>query len=318
MSDHNTTNFHIHEFVITGFQDFWDGESKLILCTVFLLTYIITLVGNMSFIIIVKLNTRLHTPMNYFICNLALLDMCIPSVTVPKIASYLLFEDRSIKFGLCLTQMFFYIGLATAESFSLTVMSYDRYQAICNPLLYPSVMNNKKSIQLSIICWIGGMMMALIPLFLVLRVPFCGSNKIYHSFCDYFVLIQLACGDMTLNTVVSFSALSFLILPLFFIVFSYIKIIQSLQKCTLVKRGNKAFSTCTSHLLVIAMFYLLSDFTFLCSKMPGCSANTWLMSATLQNILPPMINPFIYSLRAKEIRDCFMKLLRSAFMSEGH
>ncbi|XP_043927850.1 olfactory receptor-like protein OLF3 [Protopterus annectens] len=316
MANLNTTEVHFQELIITGFQDIWDRESKLSLCSLFLLTYIITILGNLVFVILVKLNRRLHAPMYYFICNLALLDICIPSVTVPKIASYLLFENRSIKLEMCLTQMLFYIGLWIAESFSLTVMSYDRYQAICNPLMYPSVMSNNKSIKLSIICWIGGMTIALFPCYLFLRAPICGSNKVNHSFCDYFVLIQLACTNIASYSAAGFTASSFLVLPLVVILFSYSRIMLTLQKITSLEGRKKAFSTSASHLLVIAMFYLLPVFAFICNKTPGCSANTWLMAATMQNILPPMINPFIYSFRTKEIRECFIQLLRSLFGSK--
>ncbi|XP_043927852.1 olfactory receptor 6N1-like [Protopterus annectens] len=311
MTNSNTTGHFIQEFIMNGFQDHLDGQSKIILFMFFLLTYTITILGNMVLVLVVKLNPKLHTPMYYFICNLALLDICIPSVTVPKSISYLLYEDRSIKFEICLTQMSFYAALAVAESFCLTVMSYDRYQAICNPLMYPSVMNNKKCIELSIICWLGGIIIAMISLFHVLMVPLCGSNNIYYSICDYFALIQLACTDVMFNTAVSFTALSFVCLPLIFIMFSYIKIVLCLQELSSLQRNKKVFSTCISHVMVIAIVYLLAIFAFLSNRIPGCSVDARLVAATLQNILPPMINPFIFSLRTKEIRVSLKKLLRT-------
>ncbi|XP_043927849.1 olfactory receptor 6N1-like [Protopterus annectens] len=311
MTEPNKTDFNFQEFFLTGFQNMWDKTSKIKLCTIFLLIYIITILGNGVLVILVKLNQSLHTPMYYFICNLAFLDICIPSVTVPKIASYLLFGDRSIKFGMCLTQMMFYIGLWTAESFSLTVMSYDRYQAICNPLMYPLVMSNKKSIRLSVCCWIGGMTTGIIVLLFVLTIPMCSANKLNHSFCDFFVLVQLACTDAELSAAAGFIGTSCLSLSLFFIMLSYIKILLSLQKMTSSKGHKKAFSTCATHLLVVIMFYLLTLFAMICNKTPACSGDTWIMAATLQTMLPPMINPFIYSFRTKEIQDCVREIHQS-------
>ncbi|XP_043927853.1 olfactory receptor 6N1-like [Protopterus annectens] len=313
MTNSNITGDFIQEFIMNGFQDLLDRESKVILSIFFLLTYTITVFGNMLLVIVVKLNLKLHTPMYYFICNLAFLDVCIPSVTVPKMLSYLLYEERIIKLEICLAQMFFYVALGVAETFCLTVMSYDRYQAVCNPLMYHSVMSNKKCIELSIICWLGGIIIAMILLFLVLRVPLCGSSKMYYSFCDYFALIQLACTDVMFNTIVSFTILSFVCLPLIFIMFSYIKILLCLQELSSLQGRKKAFSTCASHILVIAIVYLLAVFAFLSNKIPGCSVDARLVAATLQNILPPMINPFIFSLQMKEIRDSLKKLL-SAFV----
>ncbi|XP_043927844.1 olfactory receptor 6N1-like [Protopterus annectens] len=313
MTDHNQTSLQIKEFFIVGFPNLQDWQSQTILFVIFCVAYIFTLLGNLLFIMTVVSDYTLHTPMYILICNLAILDICIPSVTVPSMLSYFMFSDRFIAFNACFIQMVLYLGLGTAESFTLMIMAYDRYYAICMPLHYPSVMTNRKAIQLSIICWITGMMAPMVPLYLALKLPFCGPYKVYHCFCDYSAVVRLACADVTFHAVVSLTlALSVLLIPMLFIVFSYTKIIITLLKINTAEGHRKAFSTCASHLVVISIFILAAVFVFVSYRISGFPADVRILTAVLQNIFPPMVNPIIYCLRTKEIRDSFFRTVRNS------
>ncbi|MGH0154416.1 UNVERIFIED_CONTAM: hypothetical protein FKN15_067519 [Acipenser sinensis] len=311
MASYNQTATNISEFIVNGFSGLQDDQSQLILFVFFITIYIITLFGNLSILILIALDEALHTPMYLLISVLAFLDVCIPSVTVPKMLTNFIFNSKSIVFGACFTQTFFYLGIGSTESFILMVMAYDRYVAICNPLHYSTIMTNKHVIKLCIFCWIGGMMIPVVPLYVALRLPFCGPNVVLHCFCDYSAVVKLACADVTLNAVVSLTiAMSVLLIPLAFIVFSYIKIISSVLKVASTEGRKKAFSTCASHMFVIVIFYVVAVLVFISYRITGFSSDVRIMAAVLQNVLPPMVNPIIYCLKTKDIRKSFYKFLQ--------
>ncbi|XP_043927856.1 olfactory receptor 6N1-like [Protopterus annectens] len=312
MTEQNQTSLQITEFFIVCFPDLQDWQSQAILFAIFSVAYIIALLGNLLFIMTVLSDYMLHTPMYILICNLAVLDICIPSVTVPSMLSHFVLSNRLVAFSACFIQMILYLGLGTTESFTLMIMAYDRYYAICKPLHYPSVMTNRKAIQLSVVCWIVGMMAPIIPFYFSLKLPFCGPYKVHHCFCDYAAVVKLACADVSF--LVDFGliiALLVLLIPLFFIILSYTKIIMTLLKMSTSEGHWKAFSTCASHLFVISIFILVAVFVFVSYKTFDFSEDVRILGAVLQNIFPPMVNPIIYCLRTKEIRDSFFRTIKN-------
>ncbi|XP_039602330.1 olfactory receptor 6N1-like [Polypterus senegalus] len=310
MGSSNQTVTTISEFIVNGFSGLQDEQSQIIIFVLLFVIYIIVLLGNLSILILIKLDEALHTPMYMLISVLACVDICIPSVTVPKMLTNFVFHTKAILFGACFTQMVFYIGIGTMESFLLMVMAYDRYVAICNPLHYPTIMTTNHIVKLCFLCWIGGMMTPMVPLYLALRLPFCGPNIVLHSFCDYSAVVRLACADVTLNAIVSLTiAMSVLLIPLAFIVFSYFKIIRSVLKVASSEGRRKAFSTCAAHLFVITLFYLVAVFVFISYRISGFSTDARIMAAVLQNLIPPMVNPVIYCLKTKDIQKSFFRLL---------
>ncbi|XP_039602136.1 olfactory receptor 6N1-like [Polypterus senegalus] len=304
----NQTSTTVQEFILVGFPGLQDQESKTIFFIVFLLAYLFICVGNLLIILIFTVDRSLHSPMYLLICNLAIIDVTLPTVTIPKMLALFAFDSRSISFSACFTQILLYLGLVTIESFLLMVMAYDRYIAICNPLRYPSIMTNNHVLKRIACCWVGGLCGPVIPLVLALRLPFCGPNKVVHCFCDHSAVLRLACAEIVINSYVALTiALSVLFIPLIYILFSYTRIIMSVLKIASSEGRLKAFSTCGTHLLVISIFILTAAGVYISYRIPGTSADVRIMAAVLQNVFPPLMNPIIYCLRTKEIRDSFVK-----------
>ncbi|MGH0172779.1 UNVERIFIED_CONTAM: hypothetical protein FKN15_063796 [Acipenser sinensis] len=318
MSGINQTGLEIREFFLVGFPQFQDQGSRNTLFAVLLTVYLLILLGNLLIVLIFILDESLHTPMYMLICSLAILDMVIPSVTMPRMLALFLFDSRLISFAGCFTQMVLYLGLGTAESFLLMLMAYDRYMAICNPLHYPTMMSNSFVLKLILCCWLGGLLSPMICLTLALRLLFCGANEVVHCFCDYSAVLRLACADTALNSYVALAiALSVLLIPLFFILFSYVRIIRSVLQVARSEGRRKAFSTCATHLLVISVFFLTAAGVYISYRVPGVSSDVRILAAVVQNVLPPLMNPVIYCLKTKEIRDSLLKTLRKTKILPG-
>ncbi|XP_043938285.1 olfactory receptor 24-like [Protopterus annectens] len=311
MEQLNQSDFHVSHFIIIGLSGFEDWPSRIILFIFFLLTYTMTLLLNMVFLLIIKQNDHLHSPMYLLICNLALLDMCLPSVTVPRIMHELLWKDRLIGFISCVTQMGFFIYLNVTECILLAVMAYDRYQAICKPLHYHTAMTNRHVARLIIFCWIPGTLIGFHHVWVVLSLQFCGPNKIFDYFCDYMSVIILSCSNVTTYSFATVaSALTIMILVICFIFFSYMKILISVSKVASTRGRQKAFSTCASHLTVIALFLFVEGGVLISSQIRGSSFNIAIIAGVFQNIFPPLMNPIIYCLKTKEIRITVIKLVK--------
>uniref|UniRef100_A0A8C4SNZ7 Olfactory receptor n=1 Tax=Erpetoichthys calabaricus TaxID=27687 RepID=A0A8C4SNZ7_ERPCA len=304
-------NFTVQQFSIACLQGFQNQDSKIFLSVCFLIIYLFICLANITIIIIFALDENLHKPMYIMISNLAAIDIVYSTVTIPKMLAMFLFDYSLISFPACFLQMIFYLGLGTAEVFLLVLMAYDRYLAICNPLHYPSIMTNSKSVQQITFCWVGGLLIPVLPLILALRLPFCGPNKVVHCFCDHSSVLRLACADILINSYVALTiALSVLLIPLAYIVFSYTRIISSVVKIASSEGRLKAFSTCGTHLLVICIFILTAAGVYISYRIPGTSEDIRIMAAVLQNVIPPLMNPVIYCLRTKEIRDSFVKTVK--------
>uniref|UniRef100_A0A8C4TGF1 Olfactory receptor n=1 Tax=Erpetoichthys calabaricus TaxID=27687 RepID=A0A8C4TGF1_ERPCA len=306
MSGTNQTNFLIKEFIIVGFPGFQDQPSKKTLFTFFLIAYLLVLLLNLLLIGIFIVDRNLHTPMYFLVCSLAILDIILSTNTVPRMLALFILDLRSTPFLACFAQTYFFLVLSSAECFLLSVMAYDRHIAICRPLHYPTIMTNSRILKLIIFSWLGGFLSPTIAVGLALRFPFCGPNKITHCFCDYASVLILACGDILITTL----GLSIIFIPLIYIIFSYTKIIRSVLNISSSTGRKKAFSTCGTHLLVISLFLFLAAGVFVSYRIPGASVDLRIMAAVLQNVFPPLINPIIYCLRTKEIRDSIMKTLR--------
>ncbi|XP_043938286.1 olfactory receptor 6N1-like [Protopterus annectens] len=319
MKEFNQTAAHVSYFIISGFPELQDWPSQTILFSVFLLIYIATLLENIMFVVIIKLDENLHSPMYAFIFQLALLDLSIPSVTVPEMLHYLLTKDNAIGFVACIFQMSLFRIFNTTEGLILTVMAYDRYQAICNPLHYHSVMTIKYASWLSIYCWTAAVATVVPSVYLTLVTPLCGRNVILNFYCDYSSITALACGDTRFHSAISLSlGLISMFTILGFVTFSYAQILLQVLGIASPEDRWKAFSTCASHLFVISVFMLVTVFVAICSRILNISDNAVIMAAVVQNILPPLANPIIYCLKTKEIRRSLVKLVkRSVIGSHG-
>ncbi|XP_028657171.1 olfactory receptor 6N1-like [Erpetoichthys calabaricus] len=306
-------NFTVQQFSIACLQGFQNQDSKIFLSVCFLIIYLFICLANITIIIIFALDENLHKPMYIMISNLAAIDIVYSTVTIPKMLAMFLFDYSLISFPACFLQMIFYLGLGTAEVFLLVLMAYDRYLAICNPLHYPSIMTNSKSVQQVIFCWVGGLLSPLISVILAIRLPFCGPNRVLHCFCDHSSVIRLACAEITINSYVGLTfALGVLVIPLAYILYSYVRIIMSVIKITSSEGRFKAFSTCGTHLIVVCIFFLSSVSVYISYRIPGSSEDVRMMTSIVGIVISPVINPIIYCLRTKEIWDSCMKTLKRA------
>ncbi|XP_051783211.1 olfactory receptor 6N1-like [Erpetoichthys calabaricus] len=311
MSGSNETSSSVKEFLIIGFVGFRDQQSRRYLFGVFLTVYLSILFGNILLILIFLSDSTLHTPMYILICGLAVLDIAITTTTVPSLLVLFTFEYRLVSLASCFTQAAFFLGLFAAECFLLALMAYDRYIAICKPLHYPNLIYNSRITKLMVCCWMVGFLCAALVVTLLLKLSFCGSNKISRSFCDFGSVLILACGDIQITNYVAFTvALSVLLIPLVFILFSYMRIIFSVFKIASSEGRLKAFYTCGTHMLVISVFFLVACSDFVAFRIPGTSLDTRIMIPIIQNVFPALVNPIIYCLRTKEIRQSFIKTLK--------
>ncbi|XP_045872858.1 olfactory receptor 10AG1-like, partial [Meles meles] len=295
------------EFVLLGFSDLPNFQG--ILFGIFFLIYTFILTGNGLIILITRVDSVLRTPMYFFLANFSSLEICYVSVTLPRILVNLWTQDRSISMLGCATQMCFFLMLGATECFLLAVMAYDRYVAICHPLHYPLVMNHELCLRLAAGAWIGGIPVQIGQTCQVFSLPFCGSNQINHFFCDIPPLIKLACGDTSLNEMcVYVVAILFAMIPFLLILGSYVKIISTILKFPSARGRSKAFSTCSSHLIVVLLFFGSASITYLRPK-SSHSAGTDKLLSLFYTIVTPMFNPMIYSLRNKDVIAALKKLL---------
>ncbi|KAG2456980.1 olfactory receptor 6N1-like [Polypterus senegalus] len=306
----------VQQFIIVGFPGFQDHESKFLFSVIFLIAYLFICLGNLSIFGTFILDEKLHKPMYALICTLAVLDITFSSVTVPSIVAVLMFDNRVISFAACFAQFFLFHSLGSSQSLLLMLMAYDRFVAICNPLLYPTIMTNKVILKQITLCWLAGFIILIIPFILALRLPFCGPNKVMHIYCDIGSVIRLACADISVNSIVTLTiGMSVMFISLAYILYSYIRIITSVLKIASSEGRAKAFSTCGTHLIVIFIFYFIAVGVYISYRIPGTSEDVRIITAALQTIIPPLLNPVVYCLRNKEIRDSFVKIVKRCKLS---
>ncbi|KAM6408272.1 olfactory receptor 5J3-like [Rhynochetos jubatus] len=295
----------VTQFVLLGLT--CEPKLQAPLFIIFLLIYLLTLMINLGLITLIKTNPRLHTPMYFFLCNLSVIDLCSSSVFSPKLLIGFLVEKKTISYSACFVQHFFFLVFVTTEVFLLAVMAYDRYVAICNPLLYAISMPKRVCVQLVAVSYVGGILNSLTQTCCLLPLSFCGPNVINHFFCDTNPLLKLTCSDnhlnelllMTFNTTIS-------IFVLFIIILSYVYILCSILRIRSAKGRHKAFSTCASHLLIVALLYVPAGLSHM---QPGSkySLETEKLTAVFYTLIVPMLNPLIYSLRNREVKDALRK-----------
>ncbi|KAM5140348.1 olfactory receptor 5AR1-like [Mantella aurantiaca] len=295
------------DFYLAGLSEI--PEVKYFLFVVFLCMYIITLAGNISIILAYKFSLNLQNPMYFFLANFSLLEIFYVSSTAPKMLADLLSECKRISFYGCAAQLYCVLFFAGTEFYILAAMSYDRYNAICQPLLYNIIMNKIACVQLIVGSWIIGAANALIHTAFTFSIPFCNSHKLNSFFCDVPVLLKLACKDTWLNEVIVFIVGGGMTSgSLILTIISYVKIISTIWNINSMSRRKKAFSTCTSHLIVVTIFYGSVFFMYLRPKSSYGKDEDKVISI-LYTVIPPLLNPFIYSLRNKEVKIAFRKLV---------
>ncbi|KAM5248380.1 uncharacterized protein ACOB6Z_010539 [Ctenodactylus gundi] len=293
------------DFVLLGFSDV--PRLHFFLFGVFLLIYVIILVGNGTIILITHVEPALHTPMYLFISNFSFVEICYVSVTLPRMLVDLWTLDGTISFFACAAQMGFFLVSGAAECFLLAVMAYDRYVAICHPLQYPAIMNRKVCVQLVAGSWVSGFPFQVGQMCQIFSMSFCGSRRINHYFCDIPPLLKLACGDIVLNEIVVYIlAVMVVTVPFTLILVSYIRIISTIMKLSSSTGRSKAFSTCSSHLIVVVLFYGSGSITYLKAQSKEYEKTDKLL-ALFYTILTPMFNPMIYSLRNKDVMVALKK-----------
>ncbi|XP_060118408.1 olfactory receptor 5AP2-like [Heteronotia binoei] len=302
----------VTEFTLTGLTDI--PELQIFLFVVFIAVYAITLVGNLGVIALIRLCPQIHTPMYFFLSHLSFLDICYSSSVTPKLLTDLLKEKKLISSAGCFAQLYFYAGFATTECYLLAVMAYDRYVAVCSPLLYLVIMSLRKRIYLIAVSYAAGFTNALIHTVAASRLSFCGLNNINHFYCEGPPLFALSCSDVSLNELLMFVCVAFnLVLTMLTIIVSYTCILITILKISSSKSRQKTFSTCTSHLIVIIIFF--GGFCIMYGRPSSRQThNLDKVVSLFYIVVTPMLNPMIYSLRNTEVRNAFNKFLgRSVF-----
>ncbi|XP_029437361.1 olfactory receptor 1F1-like [Rhinatrema bivittatum] len=295
------------EFILLGFSDL--PQYQMALFAVFMLTMLIALVGNSIIIAILSLNPQLHNPMYFFLGNLSFLDICLTLVTVPQMLKNFLVEKKTISFTGCMAQVYFFWNFTSAEDFLLAVMAFDRYVAICNPLHYTMLMKKRLCIQLVVGLWVTANLDAILQTVLTSRLSFCGPNEINHFLCEMTPLFKLSCSDTFLNEMVIFIEGTLVVMGSFSVILiSYVWIITVILKMHSAERRSKAFSTCSSHLVVVTIYFGTTIFMYFRPSNSNFLTKEKVASV-MYCILVPMLNPFIYSLRNNEVKRAFRRAI---------
>ncbi|XP_044536896.1 olfactory receptor 10AG1-like [Gracilinanus agilis] len=297
----------VMEFILLGFSNLPNFQGFL--SCVFLIIYMSILIGNGLIILLTKVSRVLHTPMYFFLGNFSFLEICYTSVTLPNMLTNLWTQGRNISFLACAIQLCFLLILGGTECLLLAVMAYDHYIAICKPLYYPAIMNHKVCVQLVVGSWTTGIPVMIGQTYQIFSLSFCDSNELNHVFCDIPPLLKLACSDtFVIELSVYVVAVLFVIIPFILIIRSYVKIIITIFKLPSHAGKYKAFSTCSSHLIVVVLFFGSAITTYLRPKSNN-SGGTEKMLSLFYAIVTPLINPMIYSLRNKDVIYALKKLL---------
>ncbi|XP_068129343.1 olfactory receptor 10G7-like [Hyperolius riggenbachi] len=293
----------VTEFILKGLLCV--DELRIPLFIFLTVVYICTLLGNALLIFTVRRTSSLHTPMYFFLINLSLLDICLSSVTLPRLLRNIIYV-KTISFSGCAAQLYFFHFLASAECFLYTVMAYDRYMAICRPLHYNSLVSWRVCMCLAFGSWLAGSLHSITHTVLTFYLPFCHSNEIDHFFCDIIPVLKLVCADTSINKTMILVNIAAISLSCFLLTLtSYVHIVIAVLKIKTVAGRKKAFSTCVSHLMVVSLFYAPCIFTYM---RPNSDSPLDKAVATFYTVITPMLNPVIYSLRNKDMKEALKKL----------
>ncbi|KAG9461920.1 hypothetical protein GDO78_015396 [Eleutherodactylus coqui] len=293
------------EFILLGFGNL--HSFRIVFFILFLIIFLSTVLGNLLIIILVSTNVQLQSPMYYFLCHLSFSDLMMSTNIVPNMLGTVLSRGKKITFIGCITQLYFYSGTIVTECFLLSVMSYDRYLAICNPLRYSSIMELKCQIFLSLWPWLLGSTLNLTAIFPISNFNFCHNNTIDHFYCALSPLQKLSCSDTSLIELEAFLySMPLFILPCVFVIVSYVYIFHTIIKIPSTTGKQKTFSTCSSHLIVVGTFYgtLIGKY-MIPSKEHSMYINK--IVSLLPTVFTPLLNPIIYSLRNEDIKTTFKK-----------
>ncbi|XP_032027483.1 putative olfactory receptor 7A2 [Hylobates moloch] len=298
----------ISEFLLLGFSE--KPELQPFLFGLFLSMYLVTVLGNLLIILATISDSHLHTPMYFFLSNLSFIDICFASTTVPKMLVNIQTQSKVITYAGCITQMCFFVLFIVLDSLLLTVMAYDRFVAICHPLHYTVIMNPQLCGLLVLVSWIMSVLNSMLQSLMTLQLSFCTDLEIPHFFCELNEMIHLACSDTFVNDVVMYFAAVLLDGgPLVGILYSYCRIVSSMRAVSSTQGKYKAFSTCASHLSVVSIFYGTGLGVYLSSTMTQNSHST-AVASVMYTVVTPMLNPFIYSLRNKDIKGALTQFFR--------
>ncbi|XP_058052991.1 LOW QUALITY PROTEIN: olfactory receptor 5F1-like [Ahaetulla prasina] len=311
MSIENYTT--VSEFILLGFGE--NPKLKVPIFIFFLLIYFFTVVSNLGMIFLIRMDAQLHTPMYFFLSNLAFIDFCYSSNIIPKALEKFLAEKKTISFSGCIIQTYFFVALASTEIILFGLMAYDRYVAICNPLLYPSLMSHAQCFKMAGGAFTAGFLNSIIHTTLVGTLSFCHSNEINHFFCEIPQLLKLSCSKIFLTEIFIFLCAGINMLgSLLIILSSYIHILSTIFKMNSVVGRQKAFSTCISHLIAVFIFYGTGLFIYLQPSSNYSEDQNKIVSLFYAFIIP-MLNPLIYSLRNKEVKDSLKRTMdRNLFL----
>ncbi|XP_054849847.1 olfactory receptor 6F1-like [Eublepharis macularius] len=311
MKDRNGSS--VKEFILLGFPG--SVELKIFLFMFFFFMYILTIFGNVAIIVLVKSRQQLHTPMYFFLGNLSFLEIWYSTALVPKTLAILVSQYKTITFIGCITQMYFVFSLGCAECFLLAVMAYDRYLAICHPLHYNTIMSKTLSLQMALSAWICGFLAMSLPAFLITRLTFCDSNIINHFFCDIDPWIILSCTDTyTIHIVWFIIAFVVILGSCVTTMISYVYIISTILKISSAQGRQRAFSTCSSHLTVVLIWYGSIIFLHVIPFKQSSLELTKIVTI-LNTIVTPLLNPFIYTLRNTEVKEALRSIFRSTTLT---
>uniref|UniRef100_A0A8D0WHJ0 Olfactory receptor n=1 Tax=Sus scrofa TaxID=9823 RepID=A0A8D0WHJ0_PIG len=303
----------IEEFVLLGLSD--DPDIQTLLFVLFLGMYFLTLMGNLTMILVIRADSHLCMPMYVFLGHLSFLDMCHSSVTMPKMLQNFLSQKKTISVWGCIMQSFFFTLSGGTESCLLSAMAYDRYAAICHPLLYTVIMNIPLYTAMVSAAWVMGFLNSLVNNLCIQNLQFCGPNIISHFSCELPSLFPLSCTDTTANTILLAGSTAFLgLLTLPLILFSYSKIIFAILSISSSKNQGKAFSTCSSHLTVVLLFYGTALFRYIS---PSSGSVLERVVSIQYGVITSLINPLIYSFKNQEVKAALQRMLRQQIWVSG-
>ncbi|XP_052051603.1 olfactory receptor 1361-like [Apodemus sylvaticus] len=298
----------VSEFLLLGLSRQPQQQQQL-LFLLFLIMYLATVLGNLLIILAISTDSRLHTPMYFFLTNLSFVDVCFISTTVPKVLAIHILRNQAISFSGCLTQLYFLCVFANMDNFLLAVMAYDRFVAICHPLHYTTKMSHQLCALLVLGSWVLAILNALLHTLLMAQLSFCGDNIIPHFFCDVTPLLKLSCSDTHLNELMILSeGTVIMVTPFVCILISYLHITCAVLRVSSTGQRWKAFSTCSSHLAVVCLFYGTIIAVYF-NPSSSHSAGRDMAAAMMYAVVTPMLNPFIYSLRNRDMKGALRKVL---------
>ncbi|EHB05178.1 Olfactory receptor 10A5 [Heterocephalus glaber] len=307
----------LSEFILMSFTSL-PTEIQSLLFLIFLIIYLVTLMGNSLIILVTLADPMLYSPMYFFLRNLSFLEIGFNLVTVPKMLRTLLSQDTTISFLGCATQMYFFFFFGVAECFLLATMAYDRYVAICSPLHYPVLMNQRTRTKLVAASWFPGFPVATVQTTWLFSFPFCATNKVNHFFCDSPPVLRLVCADTARFEIYAIvGTILVVMIPCLLILSSYTRIAAAILKIPSAKGKHKDFSTCSSHLLVVSLFYVSSSLTYFRPKSNNSPEGKKLLSLSY-TVVTPMLNPIIYSLRNNEVKNALSRTFHRALGLKNH